>query len=59
MGDVAEPAGLVADLALDDQRAGVADRLEGPDEPADVDLALAERDLLAPASGVGRAAARP
>ena len=31
-GDVAQPAGLIADLALDDERAGVADALERLDE---------------------------
>ena len=30
LADVADSRGLVADLALDDERAGVADGLEGP-----------------------------
>src|SRR5690606_22159769 len=49
--DVADAGFLVADLALDAQRALVADLLQGVDELADVDGALAERDLLAPGAG--------
>src|SRR5258708_4519785 len=48
---VEDPRGLVADLALDDQGAGVADPLQRGDELADVDLALAQGDLLAPLPG--------
>src|SRR5262245_17806028 len=54
VGDVAEPAGLLTDLALDAQGAGIPDRLQRPDEPADVDLARAQGDLLAPGPGGGR-----
>src|SRR5207249_10854792 len=39
---------LVADLALDAERAAVADLLQGLNEPANVDLPSAERHLLAP-----------
>src|SRR5438067_2538688 len=48
VGDVGDTALLVADLALDAQRATVADLLERLDERLDVDLAAAQRHLLAP-----------
>ena len=48
MGDVAEAPLLVADLALDAQRAAVADLLQRPHERRNVHLALTERHFLAP-----------
>ena len=59
MGDVAQAAGLVADLALDDERPGVADLLERLHESLDVDLALAQGNFLAPLARRRWAAARP
>ena len=48
MGDVADSRRLVANLALDGQGALVADLLKRLHEPANVHLALTERDLFPP-----------